>query len=962
MAVADPIRLRFDAFDLDEANARLTRQGKAVALPPKALAVLCTLARHRGNLVTKNDLLDAVWGHQHVSESLLKSVISEVRSALQDDAKAPRYIETVSRFGYRFIGNVSSAAPPQLVTATAEAAIVGREGELQRIRDAWQRAQHGKHRLLWIAGEPGVGKTTLIEAFVRELGPRVAATSRCVEHFSTGEPYLPLLEVLREISGQEPDLVALMRRIAPTWLLQMPWLLDEVERATLHRELAGAHPDRMIRELRELMERFSANRPIVFILEDIHWCDQGTLRIMEKFARNQEGGAPILWIATFRLTQVIAENHPLRELRQELRAHKLCEEILLDCFAESEVQQFLLHRWPGIRPSEEFVRRLHAHTDGLPLFVANVTDALLEQAGSDPATLQQWLEAETASPLPVPDNLAGVIERQVSRLSPDTQLLLEAASVCGTEFRAGTAADLLGREVDAVRERCDQLVRAQLWLKQVAILDLPDGSFDARYAFRHALYQHVLYQRMALSQRVQLHRKAVRSLKENRVVGETLAIAELASHHERGHEHLAAMRLFTAAASTALSHFAPRDAAHLSSHALTLAPRCPESLERLELELALAGLRGVAASQLYGIAAPEAQEAFERVRQLCDRLPQTPARALTLNGLGWTYYVRGDYEDSIALARRLEELAAKHEDALLFVLACNLAGVTLIALGKLVDGCNYLERGIARCTELGDELQRAEFVIDPEVSMRLNVAMPLADRGLADQARLHHRLGGERAQRLQQPMAVMLTHWAGGMIESRVGNPTGALPHAQALGELVDRVVLPQGFGPALWLRGLAEAHAGDAVTGYRHIIEGYQCHARLGMYGGCTEALGYAADALILQRKWPEAQRQLDEAFVLAERIGERLALPDLWLLQSRIALGTGEGERAETAVREALSEARAQAAKTLELKALTTLGELPCAKRSDFAALDSALRAMTEGFDTPVVQRARAALVAAG
>ena len=439
MAVAEPIRLRFDAFDLDEANARLTRQGEPVALPPKALAVLCTLARHRGNLVTKNDLLNAVWGHQHVSESLLKSVISEVRSALQDDAKRPRYIETVSRFGYRFIGNVLPE-PPLAEPERAVRTIVGRTAALERMRSAWQLAQRGERRLLWIAGEPGVGKTTLLEAFVSELGPKVAAVTRCVEHYSTGEPYMPVLEVLREICRYEPDLVALMRSIGPTWLIQMPWLLTEEDRASLHRELAGAHPDRMMRELRELMERFTARRPIVFILEDIHWCDQGTLRIMEQFARNPRG-APILWIATFRLTQVIAENHPLRELRQELRAHRLCEEILLDCFSESEVQDFLAKRLPpGIRPSEDFIRRLHAHTDGLPLFVANVTDALLAQAENDPAVLQRWMEGQSTARLPVPEDLAGVIEKHIARLAPEVQSLLEAASVCGVEFRAGGSA------------------------------------------------------------------------------------------------------------------------------------------------------------------------------------------------------------------------------------------------------------------------------------------------------------------------------------------------------------------------------------------------------------------------------------------------------------------------------------------------------------------------------------------
>jgi DNA-binding winged helix-turn-helix (wHTH) protein len=103
-------RVKFDAFELDEANARLTCDGRPLALAPKTFGVLCALARNPGQLMTKAALLDAVWGHQHVSESVLKTTISELRAVLSDDPKRPRYIATAARFGYRFIANVSDAA------------------------------------------------------------------------------------------------------------------------------------------------------------------------------------------------------------------------------------------------------------------------------------------------------------------------------------------------------------------------------------------------------------------------------------------------------------------------------------------------------------------------------------------------------------------------------------------------------------------------------------------------------------------------------------------------------------------------------------------------------------------------------------------------------------------------------------------------------------------------------------
>lgn len=116
-AALDPVRVRFDAFELDEPNALLLRNGKVVTLQPKPFAVLCALARTPGRLLLKNELLDMIWGHRFVTNASLKSAISELRAALDDDAKQPRYIQTVSRRGYRFI-----AAPPCLPMQTAPAA------------------------------------------------------------------------------------------------------------------------------------------------------------------------------------------------------------------------------------------------------------------------------------------------------------------------------------------------------------------------------------------------------------------------------------------------------------------------------------------------------------------------------------------------------------------------------------------------------------------------------------------------------------------------------------------------------------------------------------------------------------------------------------------------------------------------------------------------------------------------
>jgi DNA-binding winged helix-turn-helix (wHTH) protein len=281
--------IRFDEFDLDEANALLTRAGRPVQLPPKAFAVLCELTRQPLQLTKKDTLLDAVWGHRHVSESVLKTTISQVRAALADDPARPRYIETVSRHGYRFVAAVVvpsvALEPSQRCASNALEPLIGRAAELATLHAAWGRVRGGMRRLIWIAGEAGVGKSTLIRRFLGEIAPASTAVGHCVEHFGTGEPCLHLLEALRELCTLKPELPGLMRAVAPTWIVQMPWLLSETDRAALHRDLSGVHPDRMVRELLELLHRLSASQPAVLVTEDLHWSDPATLRMMEHFAR-----------------------------------------------------------------------------------------------------------------------------------------------------------------------------------------------------------------------------------------------------------------------------------------------------------------------------------------------------------------------------------------------------------------------------------------------------------------------------------------------------------------------------------------------------------------------------------------------------------------------------------------------------------------------------------------------------
>jgi len=962
MGQANSLQLRFDAFELDEADARLKRDGKPVALPPKAFGVLCTLARQPGVLVTKNALLDAVWGHQHVSESVLKTTISQVRAALADDASSPRYIETASRLGYRFIGAArADEAPRGASTAARPAArdaavlpgsFIGRRGALNRLQDSWRRATGGQRQLCFVAGDAGVGKSTLLEAFTGVSGAAAITQGQCIEQYGTGEPYLPVLQALGDLARAYPEVAASMRSVAPTWLLQLPWLIGEAERAALARELVGVSQERMVREFHELILRFAEKQPLLLVIEDLHWSDEATLRLVNHFAR-QRGGAHVMMVGSFRLTQVIAEGHPLQALRQELKLHRLCDEIVLDPFSESEVLEYFRGRMPAAETPEALVRRVHAHTDGLPLFVVNVVDALVGQE-SDSATERQRLSVAANTPLPVPDDLMGAVETRIGRLPPDTVAMLEAAAVFGVEFRAGAVAELSGRPLADVIEACDRLAKSQYWLRHVTAIDLPDGSLDAQYAFRHAIYRHVFYHRIGAAPRVQLHRRVAQVLVAAAAKGLPVKPSELASHHERGRELVPALRAYAQAAQVALRAFAPQEAREICEHALPLLANLPEGPEKLALELGVQAARGIAAAQAVGVGSAEPRAIFERVRELCELLPAHPARALVLNGYGASLFSRGEFARLSELADRLDRLEGPDKAPLSVMTALFRAGAAA-ARGECRFATEWWLRAIGLCESITDRSGFQAFVVDPEVGIRGNAVRTLFERGLFDQARVQSAKAVAIAEALGQPLAQSLARWRAGMLEVRMGNPQKVIEHAAAIEVIVAKTTVRQADGPSRYLRGWAMAQTGNPLEGLEKIRDGLARHLGIGMISSSAEVMGYGAEALILAGELDAAEKELAAAFARARELDEHYYVPMLLILQSRVARGRGDPTAEYKWLQESAKLARSQEACGFELKAVIALVEHASATRGDREALATLYAGLTEGQDIPDMQRAR-------
>jgi tetratricopeptide (TPR) repeat protein len=309
---------------------------------------------------------------------------------------------------------------------------------------------------------------------------------------------------------------------------------------------------------------------------------------------------------------------------------------------------------------------------------------------------------------------------------------------------------------------------------------------------------------------------------------------------------------------------------------------------------------------------------FFNARALCDLLPETPGRAFVLNGLGWGFYTRGQYQEARKLAQRVHDISRRHDDPVLLVCACSLMGVTLCIQGKLGESLQWLRLGLNTCESMGERLNHPAFMIEPGVMLRVNIAVPLMHLGYIDQARQHMADALERAREVRQPMANMIASWCAAMLEMRWRRPQQVAIHAEAVERIAMQAGLAQGAGPRRWLRGYAEAYLESPREGYRRIIEGYRINERLGMYSGCAEVLGYATEALILAQDWPAAEATLQEARALATRLGEDLLHSYFDMLQANMCVARGNEPGARIALDSALNIARNIASPWAEVRAL--------------------------------------------
>jgi predicted ATPase len=950
-------------------------------LTHKAFAVLHYLAEHAGQLVTKDELLEVVWSQTSVGEAALAVCMREIRRALGDEPRTPRFVATVHGRGYRFLAPVTiadrlPASPPLPVLPSPPSLLVGREAECAQMQQWWAKAVQGERQVGCVTGEAGIGKTTLVEAFLERVrGDRTLwiGHGQCIEQYGAGDAYLPVLEALgRLCRGPEGQhFSAFLDQYAPSWLVQMPTLRSTAELDALQRRGRGATQARMLRELAEAIEALTAERPLILVLEGLQWSDYATLEWLAFVARRREK-AQLLVMGTYRPMDVLVRAHPVRTVVQELQRHGQCAELPLASLTDAGVAAYVAVRYAGRSLPEGLARLIRRRTGGNPLFMVSVVDAIerqgLLQEGAQASTVLEELEAVAVG---LPESLRHLIEQQLGQVSPEDRRVVEAASVAGVEFSAAAVAAGVNLEELDVEERCAALARREQFLQARGTAEWPDGTVAARYGFIHAVYQEGVYERVPAGRRVWLHQRIGARQEAGYGAQAREIAAALAVHFERGRDTRRAVQYLWQAGSNALQRSAHQEAIIHLTRGLALLQTLPDTPERLLHELVLHASLGTPLIATKGWAAPEVATAYRRAQALWERLGETPQHCWVLYGLCAWHAMRAEWQTARALMERVLALAQRvHHPTLCMHAHLGLGGI-LYCLGAFAAVRAHVDQGLALYDPQTHNPAVSDAVHDPEAVGHCVAAGALWHLGYPEQARQRLDAALTRAQELAHPFTQAQVFYYATMFALVRREVQVAGEWADALITLATAQGFPFQLAGGMLCRGRVLIEQGRHEEGMRQIRQSLAAQRATRAEAGQPYALAFLARAYGQAGQGHKGQQVLDEALTLVHRTGERCYEAELYRLKGELLLQEGKSPKAqsleqrlaeaEQSFRQALAVARRQQAKSLELRAAMSLSRL-WQQQGKLAEARELLAPIygwfTEGFDTADLQDAKALL----
>jgi DNA-binding winged helix-turn-helix (wHTH) protein/predicted ATPase len=1000
--VVNEKHINFGPFSLNLMNESLSRGEQIIKLRPKAFALLDYLLGRPNQLITKEELLDAVWPETFVGEAVLKVAIRQLREALGDDPKTPRFIETIHRRGYRFIAPI--AVNGQRVTGETEGRtskhtlslaplpagyspglIVGRDQALSQMHGWLEKMLRGEQQIVFVTGEAGIGKTALVDTFVHSIAAdrRIRiGRGQCLEQYGTSEAYLPLLEAIGRLCREHGKLVDLLRTHAPMWLLQLPSLVSAADREILNREVLGASRERMLREVGGALGALAADLPLVLILEDLHWSDYSTLDLISYLARQRQA-VQLLVIGTYRPAELMVSGHPLKAVKRELLAKQQCEELPLEYLSDEAVTNYLWARFPNHRFPAALAKLIHERTEGNPLFMVNAVDYLVDEVLIAEAQ-ERWelvVDIEKVE-VGVPDHIRQMIEKHLDHLDSRQQRTLEAASVAGAEFSVLAVVAGLAEERVSVEACCDELARRHQFIQDCGVHELPNGEATTRYGFIHSLYQNVLYERVSVSRRIQMHRRI--GEEGEMFYGERAReiAAELAMHFERGRDYQRAAKYLQQAADNEIRRFAYQEAVRLARRGLELLERLPDSEERREQERGLLLTLGVPLIAIEGYAAPAVGSVYRRALELCQQLGNTPDVSEILWGV-WTFHtLRAELGTAKEIAEECLRLAERLPYPELEMRGHWAMEITFMHQGEFPPAMEHFEKAQSLYNPKQHLDDGILYALNPGVAMLCFAAWSLWFLGQPDQALERIEEALSVAHKYSEPLGLAHALFFAATLYQFRRQDRLTLAFANAVIEVSREHGLVMYQAMASVMRGWALSGQGQQAEAIEQMRQGLIALQATGTELVRPHFLALLAEVLGKAGQAEEGLRLLDEALDMIDRNGERYYEAELYRIRGEVLLLQPTGRaisraahsgnvcietesplvaQAEGCFQQSLKIAQRQQARSWELRAVMSLAHLYRNQGKQEAArhlLTQVVGGFTEGFETTDLREANVLL----
>jgi TOMM system kinase/cyclase fusion protein len=856
--------------------------------------------------------------------------------------------------------------------------LVGREQELGLLLERWAQVKEGLGQVVLLSGEAGIGKSRLAQVLTEQVATEPQAwltPCQCSPYYQHTALY-PMIELLERVAlrfNREESPEQKLRKLEG-FVVQYGLPLEEA--VPLFATLlslplpAGYAPltvspeqqkQKTLQAFLAIFLRIAAQQPVLFVMEDLHWVDPTTLELLSLLV-DQGPTARILALLTFRpdfnppwtgrshLTQVTLNRLPRRQA--------------------AEMTGRVAH---GKALPPEVVEQVVAKTDGVPLFVEELTKMVLE-SGLLQERAERYALTGPLPPLAIPATLHDSLMARLDRLAT-VKGLAQLGATLGREFSYELLQAVAPWDEDTLHRGLQQLVEAELVYQR----GMPP---QATYTFKHALIQDAAYQSLLRSTRQQYHQQVAQVL-EARFPETCQVQPELLAHHYTQAGLMAqALPYWQSAGRRAIERSGNIEAIGHLTQGLEVLQILPDTPERTQRELTLQTALGVPLLATKGFGAPEVERVYGRARELCRQVGETPQLFPALWGLWWFYEARPQLQTARELAEQLLTLAQRQQDPALLLQAHRAMGQTMLWLGELGAARTYLEQGIAIYDPQQHHSLAFRYGQDPGVGLRNFAAHALWYLGYPDQAleRMHEAVA--LARELSHPfsLAFALDQTAWLHQYRREAQLT------QEWAEADITLSSEQGFAFFLALgtmyRGWALAEQGQEAEGIAQMRQGMAAHQATGAQLGRPYWLSLLVEAYGKIGQVEEGLKVLGEALTLALKHGEHFWEAELYRLKGEVLLMQAgrAGSRntstepllvgateplvlteVEACFCQALDIARRQQAKSLELRAAMSLSRLwrQQGKRDEARQrLAPVYGWFTEGFDTADLQEAKALL----